>query len=251
MKALITGASSGLGYDMALVLSRMGYDLIIVARRENKLIELKNKINTNVKIICKDLSQESSCYELFEEVKSEQLDILINNAGFGIFGAFNETDLKTELNMIDLNIKSVHILTKLFLKKFTEKDSGYIMNVASSAGFMPGPFMSVYYATKSYVLNLTQAIYGELRQEKSNVHICALCPGPVDTEFNKVAKVTFGMKGLKSVAVSNYAIKQMFKKKLIIIPGFIMKISIFGIRFASRKLLLKISANIQQSKREN
>ena len=248
IKALITGASSGLGYDMAIILSNMGYDLILVARREDKLIELKNKISTNVKIICKDLSQENSCNELFDEVKNESIDVLINNAGFGTYGAFSASDLKNELNMIDLNIKGVHILTKLFLKQFIEKDSGYILNVASSAGFMPGPLMSVYYASKAYVLNLTQAIYEELRQKKSNVHISALCPGPVDTEFNTVAKLTLGVKGLKSIDVSNYAIKMMFKKKLIIIPGLVMKLSLFGTRFASRKLLLKIVYKLQTEK---
>jgi len=248
MKALITGASSGLGYDMAIILGNMGYDLILVARREDKLLELKNKISTNVKIICKDLSQENSCYDLFEETKEENIDVLINNAGFGMYGEFSKTDLKKDLNMIDLNIKAVHILSKLFLEQFIKNDSGYIMNVASSAGFMPGPLMSIYYATKAYVLNLTQAIYEELRVSNSNVHVCALCPGPVNTEFNKVAEVSFGMKGLNSFEVSEYAIKKMFKKKTVIIPGFLMKLTIFSTRFIPRKSLLKFTYNIQKQK---
>lgn len=248
LKALITGASSGLGYDMSVILSEMGYDLIVVARRESKLIELKSKLKTNVRIISKDLSDENACFELYEETKAENIDVLINNAGFGMFGEFEKTDLKKELNMIDLNIKSLHIITKLFLKDFIKRDSGYIMNVASSAGFMPGPLMSVYYATKAYVLNLTQAISEELRKKKSNVRISALCPGPVNTEFNEVADVKFTFKGQNSMDVSKYAIKKMFRGTAVIIPGSLMKFFIFGSRFVSRRLLLKINYNVQKGK---
>ena len=248
MKALITGASSGLGKDFAIILSEMGYDLILVARRKNKLETLSKQIKTNVQIIDLDISSTYNCMKLYNQVKKEQIDILINNAGFGLFGKFNETKLDTELDMIDLNIKTVHTLTKLFLKDFKKKDAGYILNVASAASFLPGPLMSTYYSTKAYVLRLTQAIYEELRKDNSDVYIGALCPGPVDTEFNNVAKVKFSVKGLKSYDVANYAVDKMFKKKLIIIPGFKTKIVIYLSKILPIKIKLKVSYELQSAK---
>lgn len=248
MKALITGASSGIGKDMAIYLSKMGYDLIIVARRKTILNEMENKISTNVKVIPLDLSEEDNLEVLWNEVKNDDIDILINNAGFGLFGEFDKTDIDTEFKMIDVNIKAVHFLTKKFLIKFKKEDKGYILNVASSAGFMPGPKLSTYYATKNYCLRLTEAIYEELRKDKSNVHISCLCPGPVDTEFNKVAHGEFHTKSLTSEYVAKYAIDNMFKNKLYIIPSFKMKAAVFMTRFVPRKTLLKIVYRIQDRK---
>lgn len=249
MIALITGASSGMGREMAKILSDRGYDLILVARRKKRLQDLQKELKTNVKIINMDISSTFNCMELYNEVKDKKIDILINNAGFGIFGEFNETKLDKELDLIDTNIKAVHVLTKLFLKDFIKRDSGYILNVASSAGFMPGgPLMSSYYASKSYVLSLTSSIYEELKKMESNVYIGALCPGPVDTEFNKVAKVKFGVKSLDALTVSNYAIDKMFQKKLYIIPGLTMKLSCTFSKLLPRKILLKIAHNIQKKK---
>lgn len=247
MKALITGASSGIGRDMAKILSDMGYDLILVARRKKKLEELKKELTTNVTIINLDVSSTFNCMKLYNKVKKEDIDIVINNAGFGLFGEFSETNLDKELDMIDTNIKAVHTLTKLFLKDFKEKDSGYILNVASSAAFLSGPLMATYYATKGYVLKLTEAIYEELRREESNVYIGALCPGPVNTEFNDVANVRFSVKALDSYEVADYAINKMFQKKLVIIPGFMMKFVALA-KFVPRKLLLRINYNIQKKK---
>ena len=150
--------------------------------------------------------------------------------------------------MIDVNIKAVHYLTKKFLIKFKEKNSGHILNVASSAGFMAGPKLSTYYATKNYVLRLTEAIYEELKVDKSNVKISCLCPGPVDTEFNKVAHGEFHTSSLSSEYVAKYAIKEMFKNKLYIIPSFKMKAAVFLTRLAPRKILLKITYKIQDRK---
>jgi short-subunit dehydrogenase len=150
--------------------------------------------------------------------------------------------------MIDLNIKALHVLTKKFLADFQKRNSGYIMNVASSAAFLPGPLLSSYYASKAYVQRLSLAIYEELRQSKSNVRICVLCPGPVDTEFNKTAGVTFNLKALSSAKVAKFAIDRMFKGKLVIIPGFIIRMGVFFQRFLPTKSLLKISYNIQKSK---
>lgn len=250
MKALITGASSGIGRDMARILSSKGYELILVARRKDRLNELKNELNTKVKVYSYDLSKIESCYELYEKVKDEKIDVLINNAGFGMVGEFVDSDLERELSMIELNITALHILTKLFLKDFVKQDSGSILNVASSAAFQPGPLMATYYATKAYVLRLTEGIYGELRKKKSNVYIGCLCPGPVDTEFNDVANVKFQLKGLDSSMVALYAINKMEKKKLVIIPGKLMKLNVLLNRFIPRKILLRIAYHIQRSKLE-
>ena len=249
MKALITGASSGLGADFARILSKKGYDLILVARRKKKMETLAKELNTNVEIIELDISSTYNCMKLYDKVKKEKIDILINNAGFGLFGEFDETKLDTELDMIDLNIKAVHILTKLFLKDFKKRDSGYILNVASAAAFLPGPLMSTYYATKAYLLHLTLAIREELKKDNSNVYIGALCPGPVDTNFNTRAGVKFSVKPLKSTYVAKYAIDQMMeKKKMLIIPGFKMKCAKFFGRFVSDKFLLRCAYRIQKKK---
>ena len=249
MKALITGASSGLGRDFSRILSEMGYDLILVARRKKKLESLKKELKTNVEIINMDISSTYNCMQLYEQVKNEDIDILINNAGFGLFGTFDKTNIEKELDMIDLNIKTVHTLTKLFLKDFKKKNKGYILNVASSASFLPGPLMATYYESKSYVFNLTMAIYEELKKDNSNVYIGTLCPGPVDTEFNKVSGVKFGIKSLDSDKVCKYAINKMFNRKNLIIPGFTMKFVYIFNRFLPLKLKLKITYNIQKSKK--
>lgn len=140
MKALVTGASSGIGYDISKYLSSLGYDLIVVARRKDRLIKLSNEVNTNTEIIELDLSIEENCHTLYKQVKNEDIDVLVNNAGFGLFGEFSETDLDKEIQMINTNIKAVHILTKLFLTDMKKKDKGYILNVASIAGFMARSF---------------------------------------------------------------------------------------------------------------
>ena len=159
MKAIITGASSGLGKEFAKQLSKKGYDLVLVARRKERLRELKDELDTNIEIVTLDLSFPTNCVKLFKKYKKENIDILINNAGFGVFGNFDQTPLDRELALIDINIVAVHTLTKLFLQKFKKENKGYILNVASSAAFQPGPLMSTYYASKSYVYNLKCAIY--------------------------------------------------------------------------------------------
>ncbi len=248
MQALITGASSGIGKDMARYLSSLGYDLILVARRKDRLETLQKELKTKVKIIPLDLAVEANCFKLYEKVKEDNIDILINNAGFGLFGVFYKTDLNRELEMINVNIKCVHILTKLFLQDFMQKDRGYILNVASSAGFLSGPRLNTYYATKNYVLKLTMAIYEELRHKKSNVGISVLCPGPVATEFNQVAKGKFSLKEMASDKVAKMGIDKMLKKKLIIIPGLSNKLSIFFMRFIPYKWQLRIIYQIQKRK---
>ena len=248
MKALITGASSGIGKSMAEYLAQLGYDLIVVSRDKKKLDELSKKLSVNVTVNIKDLTNQDDVFQLYEETKKEDIDILVNNAGFGLFGLFSETDLNRELEMIDLNVKSYHILTKLFLQDFIKKDKGYILNVCSSAGFMAGPRLNTYYATKNYVTKLTMGINEELRHMHSNVQISALCPGPVNTNFNKVAKGTFSIKGLSPEYVAKYAIDKMFQRKMIIIPGLSIKLAIFGIRFLPYRIQLKLTYNIQWRK---
>ena len=196
-----------------------------------------------------DISSKEECIRLYNKVKSENIELLINNAGFGKFGEFNEISLEDELNMIDVNIKGVHILTKLFLNDFIKRDSGYILNVASSAAFEPGPLMATYYSTKAYVLRLTTSIYEELRRKKSNVHVSVFCPGPVRTNFNNVANVKFEIKSISSDYAAKYAIDKMFKNKLVIIPTFYMKALVFLTRLTPTKLLARIAYNIQNKKR--
>lgn len=248
MKALITGASSGIGLDMARYLATKKVELILVARSKEKLEEIQESLPTKVTIIVADLANEQKVKELYVLVKKENIDILINNAGFGAFGDFTDTDLNNELEMIDVNIRAVHVLTKFILRDMEKKQSGYILNVASSAAFVPGPLMATYYATKAYVYRLTEAIAEEQRVKKTGVKISCLCPGPVDTNFANRANVVFAVKPLTSSYVAKYAIDEMFKGKLCIVPGFKMKLAKFFERFASDKFMVKVAYKFQKKK---
>ena len=210
MKAMITGASSGIGRDIALNLAKLNYDLILVGRDREALESVKTSIDgkVKVKIIVVDLSNLQKVKELYVLTKNDDIDILINNAGFGVFGEFVDIDLNTEINMLDVNIRALDMLTKFYLKDMLKKDKGIILNVASSAAFMSGPMLSSYYATKSYVYRLSLAINEELRRRKSKVSISVLCPGPVDTNFNNRAGVSFKVKALSSSYVADYAVKR-------------------------------------------
>ena len=247
MKALITGASSGIGLEMAKYLSSLGHEVILVAKDERKLNSVKDVMTTNAKVYCYDLSVMDNCFLLYDKVKDEKIDIVINNAGYGIFGDYEMDNIDREMNMIDLNVKCLHILTKLFVNN---KNTKYIMNVASSAGLMKGgPLMSGYYATKSYVCSYSFALYEELRRRGVDKHISVLCPGPVNTNFNKVANVKFNIKSLEAPEVAKYAIDKMFKNKLLIIPGTTVRLGVFFSRFLPLKTLLKITYKIQDKKR--
>ena len=248
MKALITGASSGIGRDMARYLSKLGYDLVIVARSQDLLEELKRDLSTDVKIECMDISQKENCIKLFEQNKD--VDVVINNAGFGDFGYFHETDLDKEISMIDTNIKAMHILSKLYLIEMKKRNNGHILNVASIAGFMSGPLMATYYATKNYVVSLSKAINKELKKEKSKVSVSVLCPGPVNTNFDNVANVRFSLKGLSSEYVAKYGIDKMLKGKKVIIPGKMMKALYAANKLAPTALSLEIAYHSQKRKRK-
>ena len=249
MKALITGASSGIGLDMARYLATKKFELILVARSKVKLEEIQEQLPTKVTIIVADLSDEQRVKELYAMTKKEKIDILINNAGLGEFGPLTETDLNKDLELIETNIKAVHILTKLFAKEMENRETdSYILNVASSAAFQPGPLMSTYYATKAYVYQLTEALFYEEKKKKTKVHVSVLCPGPVETNFNNVAGVSFAVKPLTSAYVAKYAIDKMFKNKMLIIPGFKMKCAKFFSRFVSDKFLLRMIYKVQKKK---
>lgn len=249
MKALITGASSGIGLDIAKYLATKKYELILVARDKDKLELIQEKLPTKVTIIVADLSNEQKVKELYVLTKKENIDILVNNAGLGDFGPFTDTDLNKDLELINTNIKAVHILTKSFVKDMEKRNSDcYILNVASSAAFQPGPLMSTYYGTKSYVYQLTEALYYEEKKKKNKVHVSVLCPGPVSTNFNNVAGVHFSVKPLKSSYVAKYAIDKLFKNKMLIIPGVRMKLAKFFSRFISDKFMLRIIYRIQKKK---
>ncbi len=254
MKALITGASSGLGRDMARILSKMGYDIIAVARRKERLNELKCELKTNVETVVCDVTDMSQCMELAKY--APEIDVFINNAGFGVFGDFCTTSLDDELTMLDTNVRAVHILTKLFATEFKKRNSGYILNVASLAAFFPGPRFGAYYASKSYVLRISQALSEELRRDGSRVKISVLCPGPVNTEFSDVAGVSFGTGKekyaksfvLDSAYVAQYAIRKMFSGKQIIVPGSLMKAGVFVRRLVTDKFLAKMIYILQSKK---
>ena len=198
---------------------------------------------TNIKTAIK-----TSYNYLYNETKGDNIDILINNAGFGAYGYSWEVPLETELNMLDLNVRAVHILTKLFLQDFRKRDHGYILNVASSAGFLAGPLMSTYYATKSYVLRLTEAIHEELRRSGSNVKISALCPGHVETGFDQRANVKHSIGGVSARSVAKCGINGMFRGDVVILPGILMKLTYLGEKFLTEPLMLR-AAYLAQSKK--
>ena len=259
MKALITGASSGIGKDMAKILNEKGYDLVLVARDEDRLQKTKQELeqsnknsnvnqerNNKIEIISMDLTDEEKCKNLAQNV--QDIDILINNAGFGDCGRFDKTNLDKDISMIKTNVIAYHILTKLYLKQMKERNSGKILNVASIAGFMPGPLMATYYATKNYIVRLSEAIREELKKDKSNVQISILCPGPVETNFNKVANVKFKLREADSMQVAKYAIKKLEQGKFYIVPGIDVKFAKLGAKITPANLLSKITYKVQKRK---
>ena len=252
MKALITGASSGIGRDIAKVLAKKKYDLILVARDKEKLEKIANELkkeNTiKVETISIDLSTPENCKEIHKKVQN--VDILINNAGFGDCGNFTKTSLEKEMRMINTNIMAYHILMKLYLIDMKAQGRGKILNVASIAGFMPGPLMSTYYATKAYIVRISESIREELKKEKSNVEISILCPGPVSTNFNEVANVKFHMRQADSMKVAEYAVKKMEQGKFYIVPGIDVKLAKIGAKIMPVSLISKITYRIQKRKLE-
>lgn len=252
--ALITGASSGIGLELAKVHASKGGDLVLVARNGKKLEDLKKELESAYKIsvcnIVKDLSVRNSAQEVYDELKQKNIrvDILINNAGFGDFGLFFETDWNKEEQMINLNITCLTHFTKLFLKDMVTNRSGRIMNVASTAAFQSGPTMAVYYATKAYVLSFSEAIDNELRDK--GITVTALCPGATESGFQEAAamqdsKLVKGRKLPTSKAVAEYGYKAMLKGKTIAIHGLVNSIMANSVRFLPRAMVVKVTRSIQ------
>ena len=244
---LITGASTGIGYELAKLFAKDRHNLILVARDEGKLETAKNelsKYNVEVKILSLDLSKSEDIQSLFNYVEMNKLnvDILVNNAGIGTFGDFSEIEWVKEEALIDINIKVLTKLTKYFLPKIIECKNGGILNVASTAAFCSGPRMAAYYASKAYVLNLTEAIYEECKD--SGIKISCLCPGPVKTTFQDKAGIKKSESAKKYLMdaeeVAKVSYKDFKKGKLIIIPGIKNKLLVMGNKFLPRSISRKI-----------
>lgn len=252
--ALITGASTGIGLELAKIHSSKGGDLVLVARNERRLAEIKaeleNRFSVSVLVINKDLSIPDSAQELYDEIRSRniRIDYLINNAGFGDFGLFADADWKKISQMIDLNIGTLTHLTKLFLPDMLSHKQGRIMNVSSIAAYQPGPLMAVYYATKAYVLNFSEAVNNEV--SNTGVTITALCPGPTSSGFKKAAELEgsklFDEKNLSSAQdVASYGYEAMMKGKAVAVHGFKNKLLTVVVRFMPRSLVVKVVRKIQ------
>ncbi|HPJ23655.1 MAG TPA: SDR family oxidoreductase [Bacillota bacterium] len=248
MYVLITGASSGIGKELAYLYAADGNDLILVSRSEKVLNEIakdiQNQYKINVVVKPSDLSVKENCYNLFESVRSYDIDKFINNAGYGNLGEFQKTSLDLELNMLDLNIVSVQILTKLFIQNFNK---GTVVNVSSMAAFLPTPTLATYAASKSYVYQFSRAIDYELQRRHTDLRVLSVNPGPVKTNFNERANATIS-NGMEVKKCARLIYKGIQKKKALIIPGALMKIAYFFTKVTPIKLLLKVSYRIQNNK---
>ena len=248
--ALITGASNGIGLELAKIHASRGGDLVLVARNKSKLEEIKKALELEFKVsvytIGKDLSEVNAAQEVYDETSKQniQIDYLINNAGFGDFGMFAETNWDKELQMINLNITTLTLFTKLYLQDMVKRGSGKILNVASTASFQPGPTMAVYCATKAYVLSFTEAVSNEVSDK--GITITALCPGATETGFQAAGAMDesnlFKGKKLPSAKnVAEYGYTSMIKGKTVAIHGFMNYILSNSIRFIPRAMVLKVS----------
>ena len=249
----ITGASSGIGREFARRYARLGFRLILTARRTDRLealaAELTAKHSTFCRILPADLEQESECARLCEALTDERIDIFINNAGFGVCGSYLETDSAKEEEMVRVNVEAMARLFRFAVRKMQAEGGGTILNVASSAGLLPGgPYMAGYYASKAYVVSLTRGVAEELRQMHSSVYVCALCPGPVDTEFNDRAGVIFALKGITPEFCVDEALLGMMRHKTIIVPSAFMRLCTSAQKLVPTPLLMPIVARQQKKK---
>ncbi|MCB0446250.1 MAG: SDR family oxidoreductase [Gelidibacter sp.] len=255
--AIVTGAASGLGYELALLLAKDGYNLILIDIDEMNLLVAKQNIlgfsTIDVKLIVKDLSEHNVAESIFKEIKDTPIDVLINNAGFGLFGTFSDSNWKRELEMLQVHIITTTHLTKLVLDGMIKQKSGKILNMSSLAAFQPGPLMSIYYASKSYMLSFSEAIANELKG--TGVTVTALCPGPTKTSFQDVVsngstdnKITFNMACPKKVAAYGY--RGMHQGKTVLVPGMFNKFLSGLPRFLSRDRATSIVRRIQEKNRD-
>ena len=246
MKALITGASSGIGREFAMIFAREGYDLVLVARKEDRLLELKLAIESahfvQVDLVIEDLSVDGAAQRIFNLVLDRKIDVLVNNAGTGDFGFFVESDLERSTRMVHLNIVALTELTRLFLPGLVERHSGHVLNVASIAAFVPGPNMSVYYASKAYVVSFSAALANEL--QGTGVTVTTLCPGPTHTEFDRAAGTDWGETYRKHLPtgkqVAEYGYHAMKSGKQIAIYGFANRLMVFLARFLPSQVLASV-----------
>lgn len=254
--ALVTGAGSGLGYELANLLAKDSYKLILVDIDAASLIKVKTEIekifNVEVVILVKDLCTQNIAEAILDAIKEEPIDVLINNAGFGLFGSFVDTDWERESKMLHIHILTTTHLTKLVLEGMVKRGYGKILNMSSLAAFQPGPLMAIYYASKAYMLSFSEAISNELIG--TGVTVTALCPGPTETGFQKtvsadcsVNKITFNMASAKSVAAYGY--KSMQKGKAVAIPGLLNKLLATAHRFVSRGMAAQMVRSIQEKNR--
>lgn len=255
--ALITGAANGIGYELASIFAMNGYNLVLVDRMANKLVEVAEKLRKQfgifVKPIVKDLSIQTSPEEIFTELQQEviKVDVLVNNAGFGIHGLFNETNLNTELEMLQVNLVCLTHLTKLFLKDMVKQGEGKVLNLSSAAAFQPGPLMAVYFATKAYILSFSQALASEL--EGTGVTVTALCPGPTESAFHERtgiagAKQRESNNMMDAQTVAKIGYRALMEGKTVAIPGLKNKFLAEIVRFTPRNLVTKIVKNMQEIK---
>jgi len=252
--ALITGASGGIGYELALLAAKDLYDLVLVARNRQKLEMIRQDLEADFKVrvhpLVKDLARPGSADEVVDEVEGLGLsiDMLVNNAGFGDFGRFVDTDPAREAEMLQLNVVTLTRLTKLFVRSMVERKAGKILNVASVAAFQPGPLMAVYYATKAYVLSFSEAIADELRG--TGVTVTVLCPGPTETGFADTASLDDSnlfklMPVSDPVEVARYGYQAMMNGEVVAIPGLVNKTMVLSQRFAPRSLVTRLVRMIQ------
>lgn len=255
--ALVTGAASGLGFELALLLAKDSYDLILIDIDSQKLDEAKTSIleqcNIKITLMVKDLSVVNIAQEIYNDIDNTTIDVIINNAGFGLFGSFCDTDWERESEMLHLHILTTTHLIKLFLPDMVRRGSGKILNISSLAAFQPGPLMALYYASKSYILSFSQAIANELKG--TGVSATVLCPGPTKTAFQEVVsvgnndnKITFNMACPKDVAVYGY--KAMHKGRVVAIPGLFNKFLSILPRVLTRNRATKIVRQIQDKNRD-
>ena len=246
--ALITGASAGLGVEFARQLSKRGHALVLAARRKERLEELANELG-DARAVAIDLSKPGAATKLVADLQAvgQEVEILVNNAGFGLIGRFAELDAKRERQMIDLNVATLTDLCRAVAPQMIARKSGGIINVASTAAFQPGPKMAVYFATKAFVLSLTEALHEELKPH--GVHVTCLCPGPTRTEFGDVAG--FGGNGMfdrvamESPEVVGAGLKGLDKNRAVVVPGLVNKITAASTRFAPRPVVRKIAGAIK------
>lgn len=253
--ALITGASGGIGKELSLLFAKDGFNLFLVSRDERKLQRIKEnfeeEFNIRVGYFALDLANSDSAIVLANELKQHgvQIDILVNNAGYGLYGEFIETDMEKEVKMIQMNITTLMELTKLLLPGMRDRKDGKIINLASVAGFIPGPYMAVYYATKAFVVSLSEALSEELKDTR--ITVTAICPGATATDFQKTAKIeNDGVfkegKTMSAMEVAKIGYKDAMKGKVLSIPGFKNKANIFGTRFVSRSFVRKVVGKLQK-----